>query len=350
MHMADALISPLVGGTMWVATAGVAAYSIKKIQNEMDEKKIPLMGVMGAFIFASQMINFTIPATGSSGHIGGGLILAILLGPYAGFLTIASVLAIQALFFADGGLLAYGCNVFNMGFFSCFIAYPLIYKVFMRKGYSTSRILLASVLTAIIGLQMGAFGVVLETLFSGKTELPFGTFVLLMQPIHLAIGAVEGLVTAAIVTYIWNSRPEIIERAATGQAIGNVSIKKVVAGLVTIAVITGVGLSWFASSNPDGLEWAMIKTAGTAELEAPDGLHQQLSDLQNKTAFLPDYSFRAPENDTEQSAGEVEEAWPAVSGGTSTAGLVGGGMTLVLAGLVGSGISLAKRRKNRPQA
>src|SRR5665647_336518 len=102
-----------------------------------------------------------------------------------------------------------------------------------------------------------------------------------MQPIHLAIGAVEGLVTAAIVTYIWNSRPEIIERAATGQAIGNVSIKKVVAGLVTIAVITGVGLSWFASSNPDGLEWAMIKTAGTAELEAPDGLHQQLSDLQN---------------------------------------------------------------------
>lgn len=350
MHMADALISPLVGGTMWVATAGVAAYSIKKIQNEMDEKKIPLMGVMGAFIFASQMINFTIPATGSSGHIGGGLILAILLGPYAGFLTIASVLAIQALFFADGGLLAYGCNVFNMGFFSCFIAYPLIYKVFIRKGYSTSRILLASILTAIIGLQMGAFGVVLETLFSGKTELPFGTFVLLMQPIHLAIGAVEGLVTAAIVTYIWKARPEIIERAATGQAIGNVSIKKVVAGIVTIAVITGVGLSWFASSNPDGLEWAMIKTAGTAELEASDGLHQMLSDLQTKTAFLPDYSFKTPENDSEQIAGETEEAWPAVSGGTSTSGLVGGGMTLALAALIGAGISLLKRRKNRENA
>ena len=347
MHMADALISPLVGGTMWVATAGVAAYSIKKIQTEMDEKKIPLMGVMGAFIFASQMINFTIPGTGSSGHIGGGLILAILLGPYAGFLTIASVLTIQALFFADGGLLALGSNVFNMGFFSCFIAYPLIYKVFMKKGYSTKRIVLASILAAIIGLQMGAFGVVLETLFSGKTELPFKTFVLLMQPIHLAIGAVEGLVTAAIVSFIWKARPEIIERAAIGQAIGNVSIKKVVAGLVTMAVITGVGLSWFASSNPDGLEWAMLKTAGTAELEASDGLHQKLSDLQNKTAFLPGYSYKAPENDTEESAKVAEETWPAVSGGTSTAGLVGGGMTLVLAGLVGSGISLAKRRKNR---
>ena len=347
MHMADALISPLVGGTMWVATAGVAAYSIKKIQTEMDEKKIPLMGVMGAFIFASQMINFTIPGTGSSGHIGGGLILAILLGPYAGFLTMASVLTIQALFFADGGLLALGSNIFNMGFFSCFIIYPLIYKGIMGKRYSAQRILFASVLTAIIGLQMGAFGVVLETLFSGKTELPFGTFVLLMQPIHLAIGAVEGLVTAAIVTYIWNTRPEIIERATSGEAIGNVTIKKVVVGVVTMALIIGVGLSWFASSNPDGLEWAMIKTAGTAELEAPDGIHQALSKIQSSTAFLPDYSFKAPENETEQSAEEGEASWPAVNGGTSTAGLVGGGMTLILAGLVGSGISLAKRRKNR---
>lgn len=350
MHMADALISPLVGGTMWVATAGVAAYSIKKIQTEMDEKKIPLMGVMGAFIFASQMINFSIPGTGSSGHIGGGLILAILLGPYAGFLTMASVLTIQALFFADGGLLALGSNVFNMGFFSCFIAYPLIYKGLMGKGYSTKRIFVASVLTAIIGLQLGAFGVVLETLFSGKTELPFGTFVLLMQPIHLAIGAIEGVVTAAVITYIWNSRPEIIERAAAGEAMGNVSIKKVVAGIITIALVTGVGLSWFASSNPDGLEWAMLKTAGTAELEAPDGLHQQLSDLQSKIVFLPDYSFKVTENEAEQSAGESEEAWPAVSGGTSTAGLVGGGMTLALAVLVGAGISLLKRRKHGARA
>src|SRR5690242_7024526 len=102
MHMADALISPVVGGTMLAATAGVAAYSIKKIQNDMDEKKIPLMGVMGAFVFTAQMINFTIPGTGSSGHIGGGMLLSILLGPYAGFLTIASILLIQALFFGDG--------------------------------------------------------------------------------------------------------------------------------------------------------------------------------------------------------------------------------------------------------
>ncbi|MGL5205892.1 MAG: energy-coupling factor ABC transporter permease, partial [Acidaminococcaceae bacterium] len=114
MHMADALISPTVGFTMMMVTAGIAAYSIKKIQNDIDEKKIPLMGVIGAFVFAAQMINFAILATGSSGHLGGGILLAVLLGPYAGFLSMASILLIQALFFGDGGLLAYGCNVFNM--------------------------------------------------------------------------------------------------------------------------------------------------------------------------------------------------------------------------------------------
>lgn len=347
MHMADALISPVVGGAMWAATAGVAAYSLTKVREEMDEKKVPLMGVMGAFIFASQMINFTIPATGSSGHLGGGLLLAILLGPYAGFLTIASVLAIQALFFADGGLLAYGCNVFNMGFFSCFIAYPLIYKVIMRKGYSTRRIAWASVLAAVVALQLGAFGVVLETFFSGKTELPLGTFVLFMQPIHLAIGIVEGVVTAAVAAYIWKARPEIMARAAAGEALGNISLKKVTAVLAAVALFIGIGLSWFASSQPDGLEWSLIKTAGTDELEASGGIQQNLADIQTKTAFLPDYAFKSPEAAAEFSSEEGEESWPVVSGETSMAGVVGGGMTLVLAGLLGSGIHWTKRRKKR---
>ena len=128
MHMADALLSQAVGGTMWAATAALIGYSAKKVQKTLDDQTIPLMGVLGAFIFAAQMINFTIPATGSSGHLGGGMILAILLGPYAAFLTMASVLTIQALFFADGGLLALGCNIFNLGFFPCFLVYPLIYQ------------------------------------------------------------------------------------------------------------------------------------------------------------------------------------------------------------------------------
>ena len=104
MHMSDALISPAVAGVMATASTGLIAYSVYKTKDELEEKKIPLMGVMGAFVFAAQMINFTIPGTGSSGHIGGGLLLASILGPAPAFLVMSTVLIIQALFFADGGV------------------------------------------------------------------------------------------------------------------------------------------------------------------------------------------------------------------------------------------------------
>jgi cobalt/nickel transport system permease protein len=361
MHMADALLSPLVGGTMWAATAGVAAYSLRKVQTAMDNRKIPLMGVAGAFIFAAQMINFSIPGTGSSGHLGGGLLLAALLGPYAGFLAMAAVLAIQALFFADGGLLAYGCNVFNLGFFTCFLAYPLLYRRIMRKGCTPRRLLGAALVAAVLGLQLGSFGVVLETLFSGKTELPFGAFVLLMQPIHLAIGLVEGLVTAAVLTFVWKTSPEILDRAAEGKQLGRTALGKVLAGLVLAAALAGGLLSWFASANPDGLEWSMLKTAGVTELEAGGSVQETLAGIQSQTAFMPDYGFKTGESAEnsalsseaiqEESQGlageESREVWPAVSAGTSVAGLVGGGMTLALASLLGWGIALFKKRQRQ---
>ena len=123
MHMADALISPAVGGTMWAVAAGAIALCSARLKRNLDDRKIPLMGVLGAFIFAAQMINFTIPGTGSSGHLGGGLILAVLLGPAAGFVTMASVLTLLPLFFADGGLLPLGRTFINLGAVTCFIAY-----------------------------------------------------------------------------------------------------------------------------------------------------------------------------------------------------------------------------------
>ncbi len=337
MHMADALISPAVGGAMWAATSLVVAYSIKKVQNEIDDKKVPLMGVVGAFVFATQMINFAIPATGSSGHIGGGLLLAILLGPYAGFLAMTSVLLIQALFFGDGGLLAFGCNVFNLGFYTCFIAYPLIYKRFIKKGITSKRIFLASIISALIGLQIGAFSVVIETLLSGKTELPFVTFVLLMQPIHLAIGFVEGLVSAAVVTFVWRERPEILEKASMGTAMGNIPTKRIFIEFVIAAVIIGGVFSLFASSNPDGLEWSMYKTTGAAELEISSEIHDVLSKIQSRTAFLPDYGFKTNES----------KSTNFTNIGTSISGLVGGALTLVFATLIGFLINIIKRRKTK---
>ncbi|RDY22798.1 cobalamin biosynthesis protein CbiM [Romboutsia maritimum] len=340
MHMADALISPVVGGTLWAATAGMTAYCATKISKEKNdsldsykienyEKKIPLMGVMGAFVFASQMINFTIPGTGSSGHIGGGILLASLLGPEAGFLTIASVLLIQCLFFADGGLLAYGCNVINMGFFACFIAYPLIYKKIMKGNYTTSKIFISSILSVVIGLQLGAFGVVMETLVSGISELPFSTFVALMQPIHLAIGLVEGILTGCVLSFVYNARPELLDNKQKEG--GKMTFKGIVTTLAVITLIIGGGLSLVASSNPDGLEWAIFNVTGKEELKSDSKTSEVLSGIQETTAFLPDYSFK-------DSEGEV---------GTTVSGIVGSAITLGVCALVGIGLHKSKQKSHK---
>jgi len=155
-----------------------------------------------------------------------------------------------------------------------------------------------------------------------------------MQPIHLAIGIVEGLVTAAVVIFVWNARPEILNAAVRSEPIGQINIKKVLVGLLAAAVIIGGALSWFASANPDGLEWAMFKTAGVEELESDHGLYESLSALQEKTAFLPGYGFKQSESQVEPEAAS-EPAWPAVDPGTSVSGIVGGGLTLLVVLLIG---------------
>ncbi len=335
MHMADALLSPAVGGTMWAASAGTIAYCSQKVRQELDDRKVPFMGVLAAFIFAAQMINFTIPATGSSGHLGGGLILSILLGPYAAFLAITSVLVVQALFFADGGLLALGCNIFNLGVFPAFIAYPLIYKPIAGKEPTRFSITIASIIAAVIGLQLGAFAVVLETVASGISSLPFGAFVLLMQPIHLGIGIVEGLVTAAVVSFVWQARPEVLQSAEEARPMGSLPIKSLLVIFACATLLTGGVVAWFASEYPDGLEWSIAGVTGSEELpEAEHGIHSVLGHFQEKLAFLPDYSFPAKEG--EGGGGKT---------GTSVSGVVGGIISLVLCALIGF---ILKQRGHKP--
>ena len=345
MHMADALLSPAVGGTFWAGTAITIGYASKKLKEEIDDRKIPLMGVLGAFIFASQMINFTIPGTGSSGHMGGGMILAILLGPHAAFLVMASVLTVQALFFADGGLLALGCNIWNLGIYPCYIAYPLIYKPLAGDASNPRRIFAASLTSAVIGLLLGAFSVVLETLASGKSELPFGTFVLLMLPIHFAIGIVEGLVTVGVVRSVRAVRPEILESSKTlGALPRNSSFRNVLAGFVLLAIVIGGVFSWFASAHPDGLEWSIERITGKATLpEQEHGLPAQLKRLQEKTALLPDYGFKRAEEEPADTA--EASPWPAVDVGTTASGLAGGALVLALS--LATGYLIRALRKSR---
>jgi cobalt/nickel transport system permease protein len=325
MHMADALVSPAVGAAFWTASAGTIALCSARVRTQLDDRKVPLMGVLGAFVFAAQMINFTIPATGSSGHLGGGLLLAILLGPAAAFLTIASVLMVQALFFADGGLLALGCNIFNLGIFPAFIAYPLIYRPLIGKQPRQSRMVFAAVMAAVVTLQCGSFAVVLQTVISGVSALPFATFTLLMQPIHFAIGLIEGIVTALLVLFVYRARPEVLQSVIEEKPVGELPLRSLLTAFALATLLLGGFFSWFASEQPDGLEWSIARITGSAGLpETALKEHGALGAVQEKTSFLADYALPG-----EAGPGNRQRAV------TTLSGIVGGALTLVICTLIG---------------
>ena len=280
MHMADALVSPAIAAVAGVAATSLIAVAASKLKKSTRDDIVPLMGVMGAFVFAAQMINFTIPGTGSSGHVIGGVLLSAILGPWAAFITLCSVLIIQCLVFADGGLMALGCNIINMAVTSCLIAYPLIYRPIAGNGSKPWRIVAASVAASVIALEIGALGVTAETEISGITALPTSTFLAFMLPIHLAIGAVEGIATGAVLCFVARYRPETLYGVtATHTATATHSSRRIIWAFVIGAVVLGGAFTWLASSLPDGLEWSIARTSGLTEL--PSAIAP--------TAIIPDY-------------------------------------------------------------
>lgn len=280
MHVSDALISPTVALGGAIVATGLIALSSKKIKDSGREDIVPLMGVLGAFVFAAQMINFTIPGTGSSGHLIGGILLAAMLGPWSAFITLCSILIVQCLIFADGGLLALGCNIINMAATSCLIAYPLIYRPIVKRFSSSAGITVASVISSVVALELGAFLVTMETELSGITALPVSTFLSFMLPIHLAIGAIEGLVTAVLLMFVAKNRPQMLEINSPKAHPTNVSGRNpVIWVFLAITLIFAGGFTVLASEYPDGLEWSIDKIAGIENFESSVP----------PTALMPDY-------------------------------------------------------------
>lgn len=340
MHMADALLSPAVGGTAWAVSAGAVAWSSARLRRLDDDRQAPLMGVLGAFLFAAQMINFAIPGTGSSGHLAGGVLLAILLGPHGGFLTVASVLVVQALFFADGGLLALGCNIFNLGFLPAFVVYPLFYRRLIGADPGPLRAGAVTMAAAVIAMQLGSLAIVIETFASGISSLPVDRFLLLMQPIHLAIGLVEGAATFAVLSFVRKARPELLRAAVGAPSVGSRSRTRFCLAFLAAGVFLAGGATFLASASPDGLEWSIRSITGESELrQAGEGIHGMVAGLQGKSALFPDYSLPAP-----------GAAAPSISGGagTAVAGLFGTLLTLMLIALAGVLLRKGSRGKIAP--
>ncbi len=206
MHIPDGFLNVKTWAALDVASAGLLGISSYKAARNMKEKAVPLMGVTAAFIFAAQMLNFPV-AGGTSGHFLGGVLAAVLLGPWAGFIVIAAVLIIQALVFQDGGILALGANAFNMGLIATIGGY-LVYLVINRIVKNRAGVITGSFIAAWLSVVMASAACAVELAISGTA--PLTVTLPAMVSVHALIGLGEGIITALAVGLVLAARPDLV--------------------------------------------------------------------------------------------------------------------------------------------
>lgn len=325
MHMANELLSvPVAAGTLAIASAGLGLIC-RKVRRIITSDKLALMGILGAFVFAAQMVNFQLPAMpGTSGHMVGAVLLAIILGPHAGAIVISSVVIIQCLIFQDGGLLALGCNLINMALVPTYLGY-FLYKIATAGPFSPLRAYTGVILACVISIEAGAVLVPIQAAASGVLAVPFSTFLITMLGVHFLVGLVEGLVTVAVLGYLQQVRPDIVLDSLPGRV--RLSRKAVLITLIVFTIVISAGLSLLASGLPDGLEWSYAERPDQPGFEHAvanqDHRIVAVDDFQSKYSPLPDYSIRTSKLG-EPPQQEVETA----AGWTSFAGVVGSALTM----------------------
>jgi len=243
LHIPDGFLSLTISIVFWIVTAFIVSLAVKHSQQTLKQRQIPLMGIMAAFLFAAQMINFPV-AGGTSGHLLGGALAAIILGPWPGMLVMTSVIGLQALLFQDGGLIVMGANIFNMGLMTSAIGYGL-YAIFQNKSrkIQLGTIAVASWLSVIASALFTSLQLWLSGVSPARIVFPA------MLSVHTLIGIGEALISVAAFSFILQVRPDLIKQTipAKSNNLGWAAIGI----LITIAVVL---LSPFASANPDGLE------------------------------------------------------------------------------------------------
>ncbi len=247
MHIPDGFLSLIVSIVCWAASAAIIGLAISKTNKSLGEKQIPLMGVMAAFIFAAQMINFPV-AGGTSGHLLGGAMAAIVLGPWAGMLVMTSVIAVQGLLFQDGGLVVMGANILNMGLVTAAVGYGLYRSASTQS--TTVKLGVAGV-AAWLSVMTGALLTSLELWLSGTSQLQM--VIPAMLGVHALIGLGEALITVSALAFILRTRPDLL--GADSESAKGSRGWVVVGALISLAVVL---ISPLASGDPDGLERVAI--------------------------------------------------------------------------------------------
>ncbi|MFE2336344.1 energy-coupling factor ABC transporter permease [Streptomyces coelicoflavus] len=338
MHVPDGFINAPTSAVTGVVAAGAIAVSLRGARRELDERTAPLAGLVAAFIFAVQMLNFPV-AAGTSGHLLGGALAAILVGPYTGVLCVSVVLLMQGILFADGGLTALGVNITDMAIVTTVVAYALfrgLVKVLPRTRRSVT---VASFVAALVSVPAAALAFTFLYWIGGTTDVAIGKVATAMIGVHLLIGIGEAVITALTVGAVIAVRPDLVYGArglqqrlklrvngelidapgATGPEPAPVaarSHRKVwITGLVASLVLAGF-VSFYASANPDGLE----------KVAADKGIDEKAEEHANADSPLADYGVES-----------ITDA--RISGGL--AGVIGVGVTVV----AGSAVFWSVRRR-----
>jgi cobalt/nickel transport system permease protein len=308
MHIPDGFLNVAVAVICWVLTVvgvGVALWRSGKV---FGGRQVPLMGVLAAFIFAAQMLNFTV-AGGTSGHFVGGALAAILLGPWAAILTMTTVVSIQALVFQDGGLLVMGANILNMGIISVLVAYGVYRGVMALAGGWRWGLFVGGFAAAWLSVVISAAATAVELAFSGTS--PLGVALPAMAGVHVLIGIGEGLITVGALAFVAAARRDLLEPSDKPmRGLGWAAVGLAIALAVTL-------FAPLASEYPDGLE-RVAENLGFGEL-ALDAPYQ----------IIPDYVF------------------PGIPEGSPVATILAGVVGVLIVAAVGLGVALAIARLRR---
>jgi len=329
MHMANELLSvPVAATSLAVASAAVAAIC-RSLRRAVSSDKFAMMGVLGAFVFAAQMVNFQLPfLPGTSGHMVGAVLLAIILGPAMASIVMTSIIIVQCLIFQDGGLLALGCNVINMALIPSFLGFA-VYSILAPITNRNTGLYASAIAASIIAVEVGACMVPVQAALSGILTIPFKTFLWTMLGVHFLIGIVEGAATAAVLAYLGQVRPDIVKGKLPGQI--RLQKKTVLITFALAAVALGTVLSLFASSNPDGLEWSYMERPDNPNFKPIVANHSATiiaaDELQTKLAPLPDYTAPTPNGS---------------AGWTSLSAIIGSGLTMAC--IYGSSIFIRRKQ------
>ncbi|WP_416979113.1 energy-coupling factor ABC transporter permease [Streptomyces sp. T028] len=341
MHVPDGFINAPTSAVTGVVAAGAIAVSLRGARRELDEKTAPLAGLVAAFIFAVQMLNFPV-AAGTSGHLLGGALAAILVGPYTGVLCVSVVLLMQGILFADGGLTALGVNITDMAIVTTVVAYAVfrgLVKVLPRTRRSVT---VASFVAALLSVPAAAVTFTFLYRIGGTTDVAIGKVATAMVGVHVLIGIGEAAITSLTVGAVIAVRPDLVygarglrqmlklrvngelvdaPAAHTAPVAARASRRTLwVTGLVTSLVLAGFA-SFYASASPDGLE----------KVAADQGIDKKTENHASADSPLADYGVK-----------DVANA--RLSGGL--AGVIGVGVTVV----AGSAVFWAVRRRRTADA